>query len=68
MSKKQPQAPITTTLGGAAEDAKSCLEELRDELQDWYDNLPEQFQVGEKGEELTEALDAIGCVSFPAMR
>lgn len=63
------------------EDAKSEVESLRDELQEWYDNLPEQFQNGSKGEEIQEAIDALeqletdigelegrdGDVSFPGM-
>lgn len=40
-------------------DAKSEAEELRDELQDWYDNLPENFQAGEKGDTLQSAIDEL---------
>lgn len=45
------------TVLGAIEEALSIAEELRDELQDWYDNLPESFQNGDKGSELQEAID-----------
>lgn len=41
------------------EDAKSDTEELRDELQSWHDNLPENLQDGEKAEELQTAIDAL---------
>jgi CHASE3 domain sensor protein len=43
-------------------DAKSHVEELRDELQDWYDNLPENLQQGSKAEEIQEAIDALDSV------
>lgn len=32
---------------------------LRDELHDWYDNLPESFQNGDKGNEIQEAIDQL---------
>lgn len=37
-------------------EGRSELEELRDELQGWYDNLPEAFQSGDKGQVLEEAI------------
>jgi len=40
-------------------DAKCDMESLHDELQDWYDNLPENFQSGEKGEQLTSAIEEL---------
>ena len=59
---------------------KSEVESLKDELQDWYDNLPENFQNGDKGSELQEAIEALdslyqelddisgfGEISFPTM-
>jgi hypothetical protein len=36
--------------------AKDMVEELRDELQSWRDNLPENFQSGSKADELDEAI------------
>ncbi len=41
------------------EEAKSQLETLRDEEQETYDNLPESFQNGEKGEKAQTAIDAM---------
>lgn len=38
------------------EDAKSTLEELRDELQEWHNNLPDNFQQGDKGSQLEQAV------------
>ncbi len=66
---------------GQVEDARSEVEALKDELQEWYDNLPEAFQGGEKGEQLQTAIDALeeitseldtvigkdGDVEFPGM-
>jgi Asp-tRNA(Asn)/Glu-tRNA(Gln) amidotransferase A subunit family amidase len=46
----------TGTILGAVEEARSMCEELLDELQNWYDNMPEQFQNGEKGSQLEEAI------------
>lgn len=40
-----------------AEQAKSAFEDLRDECQEWFDNLPEGFQDGDKGQQLQEAID-----------
>jgi hypothetical protein len=40
--------------------AKSDAEGLKDELQEWYDNLPENFQSGEKGSQLEEAMSQLG--------
>lgn len=64
---------------GLVGDAKSEFESLRDELQEWYDNLPENFQNGDKGNDLQTAIDELenliqnaedvesGDVSFPQM-
>lgn len=64
---------------GDVSQAQLEFESLRDELQEWYDNLPETFQGGDKGsqleeaisslEELIDACDSIGGteVSFPGM-
>ena len=41
------------------EEAKSILETCRDEEQDYYDNMPESFQNGEKGSVAQEAIDAL---------
>lgn len=47
---------FTSNIGDVLENAKSEVETLRDELQDWYDNLPESFQSGDKGDRLQEAI------------
>lgn len=63
----------------AVQNAASEVETLRDELQDWYDNLPDNLKDGEKGSMLEEAIgnlesiqssleDATGTdVEFPPM-
>lgn len=64
---------------GKVQDAMSEVECLKDELQEWYDNLPENFQQGDKGSQLEYAisnLDSLysdlenadfGNVEFPSM-
>ena len=37
-------------------DGRGEIECLRDELQDWFDNLPENFQNGDKGNEIQEGI------------
>lgn len=44
---------------GLVEDAKSEAEELRDELQNWLDGLPENLQGGGKADELQPAIDEL---------
>ena len=41
------------------EEAKSILETCRDEEQDYFDNMPESFQDGQKGEDAQTAIDAL---------
>ena len=68
---------VTSVLSSAKEEA----ENLKGELQEWLDNMPENLQQSAKAEELQEAIDAIdsvissieeaesncGDVSFPGM-
>jgi hypothetical protein len=39
--------------------ALSGIEELRDELQEWYDGMPESLQGGEKGQALETCIEAL---------
>jgi dsDNA-binding SOS-regulon protein len=61
MSKKTP-TPDTTDISSAVSDAYSGMDELKDELQNWLDNMPESLQNGSKADELNEAIDAISNV------
>lgn len=47
--------PLAEVIG----EAYSEFSTLRDELQEWYDNLPENFQNGDKGSEVQEAIDQL---------
>ena len=38
-------------------DLQSDIDELKDEEQEAYDNLPESFQHGERGESISQAID-----------
>lgn len=40
----------------ALDDAFSDIESLKEELEEWYGNLPESFQNGDKGEDLQSAI------------
>jgi predicted translin family RNA/ssDNA-binding protein len=39
--------------------AREEIDSLRDELQNWLDNLPENLQSGSKAEELEEAISRL---------
>ncbi len=43
----------------ALDDAFSEIESLKEELQEWYDNLPESFQNGDKGDALQSAISEL---------
>lgn len=42
---------------GEIDDAKSQLDDLKDEEQDYYDNMPSGLQSGDKGDSATSAID-----------
>ncbi|WP_421022227.1 hypothetical protein [Klebsiella pneumoniae] len=42
-----------------AEDIKTDVEAIRDEEQDYRDNMPEAFAEGEKGEKADAAIEAL---------
>ena len=41
------------------QDIMSALDEIRNEEQEAYDNLPESFQDGERGEAMQTAIEAM---------
>lgn len=49
----------------ALSSACSEVDCLKDELQDWFDNLPEQFQSGDKGSQLEEAISQMDNITEP---
>lgn len=55
--------PVTYTIADAAGEAEVIACELRDELQSWFDNLPEPFQNGTRGDALQEAIDQLSEVA-----
>lgn len=79
MAKSKSRATRFEDAQTLVSQAKDEFETLRDELQEWYDNLPENFQQGSKGEALQEAIQELenaieGCgtaedtvVNFPGM-
>lgn len=59
------QRNVDSTVADAVSTAFSEIESIKDELQEWYDNLPENFQNGSKGEALQEAISALEGASEP---
>ena len=55
MERQHFSSSIPTVLDNARDE----IENLKDELQEWYDNLPESFQYGMKGEALEEAINIL---------
>lgn len=41
------------------EEANTILEEVKDEEQEAYENLPENFQYGERGEEMQNYIEML---------
>jgi hypothetical protein len=60
---KLQAARYTTTLASLVDEARGEAESLRDECQEWYDNLPEAFQQGDKGSQLEEAVSNLENIS-----
>lgn len=46
---------VKETLSGLASD----IETIREEEQEYFDNMPESFQMGEKGQAAEAAIDAL---------
>ena len=47
--------------------ALSVIEEVKDEEQDSYDNLPESIQDGERGGQMQENIDNLGYLPLNAL-
>lgn len=50
---------VNASVEDAVGNAFSEMESIKDELQEWYDNLPENFQNGDKGSQIQEAVDTL---------
>lgn len=59
MAKHKSRATRFDEAIGLVTDAKSQMEELRDELQTWLDNLPENLQSSNKADMLQSAIDEL---------
>lgn len=58
MAKNKTKS-VEWSVADALDNGKSELTALCEELQEWYDNLPENFQNGTKGDQLQTAIDAL---------
>jgi hypothetical protein len=56
---QQMEGTIDELVSGAFSD----LEELGQEMQDWFDNMPENLQDGSKGDAVSEAADGLSNIS-----
>jgi L-serine deaminase len=54
--RRKKIAEITATL----EQAKAEIEMIKDEEQDYFDNMPESIQQGERGETAERAVESLG--------
>lgn len=54
-----------TTISSLVSDAFSGFENLASELREWYDNLPDSFQQGDKGSTLDEAATTLEGLNQP---
>lgn len=64
MAKRVP-VQIDTTVGDAINTMYSGIEQLGSELRDWYDNMPEGLQGGDKGSEVDDAATVLEDISEP---
>lgn len=63
MSKYISRASRLSEAESQVENAKYIVEELRDELQNWLDNLPENLQSSNKADMLNEAISQLEEIS-----
>jgi len=65
--KELEKKRFTTTVQDLVESAFADFEDLGSEMSDWYENLPESFQDGDKGDALSEARDTLEGLSVPEL-
>lgn len=46
------------------ENAQSVFEDIRSEEEEYFENMPENLQDGERGQASQEAIDNLQCVDF----
>lgn len=66
-AKKVKREPVTMSVEDAVSSACTDLTDLGQELRDWYDNLPENLQNGDKGSTLDEGASALESISEPSI-
>jgi len=59
MAKKKSRAERFSEAQTAIETGGLDFDILRDELQSWLDNMPENLQSGSKAEEIQDAIDQL---------
>jgi molecular chaperone GrpE (heat shock protein) len=59
LSRADRLAEVTVSM----EDCKTSVEVLKEELESWKQNMPENLQEGSKTAELEEAIDALEAVA-----
>lgn len=57
--KKKSRAERFDSVLGEISDASEKIAELRDELQNWLDNMPENLQGGQKAQELEDTIQSL---------
>jgi vacuolar-type H+-ATPase subunit E/Vma4 len=60
--KQKARADRFNDAQGLITEGKNIIEELREELQSWLDNMPENLQGGSKADELQTAIDELESV------
>lgn len=59
MAKQPSRADRFATAQDLASQAKERIEELRDELQNWRDGMPENLQSSQKADDLDNAISEL---------
>lgn len=58
-SREELTKDILDSLPGKIADVRSAIETAMDEEQEYYDNMPEGLQMGDKGDKAQEAIDSL---------
>lgn len=59
IKRNQSRADRLSEAEDLASQAKEIAQDLATEMEEWYDNLPENFQNGDKGTRIEECKDAL---------